>query len=1177
MILNNSFLINLTSTEFRLSAEEQAKARFTVYNYSDKFHSYQLIVDDSEKDWVTFDRKYMSALPKEETEEAWLILKPSLDAREGNYEFIIKVIASSENLPDVQEEVKVHLEIIGSKETLFDTLFQGVLSEDGSNFSTPNKPNQISYPTTLNFKARILPDTAAKPTPAKGLSWQIEVKNEDIEDRITDYSLCVIGLPAIWSTVEPPQIPLNSKESGILRLVVQPGDNAPSGTYNFMLRVYSQLNPQERVEIPCRFEINSYDFNKPFLGLSPIVQDRNGALEINLSERIFEVRPGQETLLEVTLLNHSQTELAAALKVAGVPKDWYELVINQIELGTSQSSVIPLKLRPPVTALPGSYMLALQAQTLEASGLSVKLVTTVEVIDYFKPYVPEIRLDLEPKQQIINFDNETSLNLTIHNQSARHDVYSIKIEGTRLKPEWVTVEQVNPQVPPFGKNEAILKFCVPLDADIAGTYPLQLKVFSNAFWPELEAKAIYFLQAPIVGDYNLNLRNNKINAVKEASYQIEVSNQANAPLYLKFSVVEASLEEAPALFFRFTPTQLEIPAKSKSQVTLMVNPRYRVDSDVLREFEIKSEGYYLINDNKKQSADSKLIPASFVQEVAPTLIIDLEPDESETDQIASYILKVTNPSSERVKVQFSATANGNQLDFNFEPNELTLNPKEFGRTDLTVIHRQKASSSQPKIYNFKVQAKYAGEGLASVMPGLEKGRFIHKAAKKLPLVAIAGAVLASIALGIGIVALLPKINQIPTLVAVITPTPITTVGNVSVAQATTSQPVSAQTTTSNTIQPTTIPLTVASSQLATTPPIITTPTFVPTPTTVAQAAPTATPVPPTATPIPIPTAIPTATPIPSPTNTAIPTATSTPLPIANFTGTWNTNFAQVTLNQTGATVSGTYIRYGETYDNALNGTVTGNTLTGYYVPRGSPSGPIKFVLSSDGNTFTGSWNNKELTDTVQWCGIRVGIGPLPTGCGFSGTWQTNFATVNLTQYSDSVNGNYIHYGKTDSIVISGRVAGGTYTPTLNGIFGTDANNTLVFTLNQAGSGFDGNWQKVHQWCGVRSGALPNDCGFSGKWNMSGGVGVGTVADLVQDGKSVTGTYGNNNGTVSGIVDGWTLSLIGTWKFKDASGPFMWIQTDLGTTPQKFRGNYNGSIPWCGYRNGTTTPDPCLAN
>jgi hypothetical protein len=183
--------------------------------------------------------------------------------------------------------------------------------------------------------------------------------------------------------------------------------------------------------------------------------------------------------------------------------------------------------------------------------------------------------------------------------------------------------------------------------------------------------------------------------------------------------------------------------------------------------------------------------------------------------------------------------------------------------------------------------------------------------------------------------------------------------------------------------------------------------------------------------------------------------------------------------------------------------------------------------------------------------------------------------MSLTQNGSVVTGNYRRYDEAVNKTFNGTVVGTGGVPKLNGYYEGIPSQTAVFNLNTAGSGFDGHWGTTNQWCGVRSGALPAGCGWSGKWNLGG---AGTVANLVQNGANVTGTYVNGNtGTVSGNLTEYAWNLKGNWSINGLTGPFKWLSVNQAASPQKFKGNYNGTFAWCGYRDGTTAPSPCLAS
>jgi hypothetical protein len=100
----------------------------------------------------------------------------------------------------------------------------------------------------------------------------------------------------------------------------------------------------------------------------------------------------------------------------------------------------------------------------------------------------------------------------------------------------------------------------------------------------------------------------------------------------------------------------------------------------------------------------------------------------------------------------------------------------------------------------------------------------------------------------------------------------------------------------------------------------------------------------------------------------------------SFTGKWMTTWLAgeqdipMTLTQTGSAVAGTY----EYNDGTITGTVQGTTLTGTWTENnGDSKGPVVFVISADGKTFSGWWaHDGEDFAALQkeqpsWTGKRV--------------------------------------------------------------------------------------------------------------------------------------------------------------------------------------------------------------
>jgi hypothetical protein len=105
------------------------------------------------------------------------------------------------------------------------------------------------------------------------------------------------------------------------------------------------------------------------------------------------------------------------------------------------------------------------------------------------------------------------------------------------------------------------------------------------------------------------------------------------------------------------------------------------------------------------------------------------------------------------------------------------------------------------------------------------------------------------------------------------------------------------------------------------------------------------------------------------------TLSFTPAAVAQlgWTGTWNSNWGTMTLVQTGSSVTGNY-----THDSGkISGTVSGNKLVGTWSESPSYSAPndagdVELTLSSDENSFTGSWRyGSSGSWDGSWTGTKV--------------------------------------------------------------------------------------------------------------------------------------------------------------------------------------------------------------
>jgi serine/threonine protein kinase len=199
--------------------------------------------------------------------------------------------------------------------------------------------------------------------------------------------------------------------------------------------------------------------------------------------------------------------------------------------------------------------------------------------------------------------------------------------------------------------------------------------------------------------------------------------------------------------------------------------------------------------------------------------------------------------------------------------------------------------------------------------------------------------------------------------------------------------------------------------------------------------------------------------------------------------------------------------------------------------------------------------------------------PVPTGA-WSGIWETTCELLmcnqlTLTQNGNAVTGNFAMGNGTITASIDGNRLNGTWS--LGG-----ATGPFDFWISADGTYWQGNWNRMFDWCGYRTGQnAPSPCGLAswyGTWtSVCGGSDCGALT-VIQYGIDVVGSYLGGGGTIKATVSGRTMQ--GEWTEGGGSGKMAFFMMGDG---QQFNGNWDSSNEWCGFRGSGSQPDPCLGS
>jgi hypothetical protein len=243
---------------------------------------------------------------------------------------------------------------------------------------------------------------------------------------------------------------------------------------------------------------------------------------------------------------------------------------------------------------------------------------------------------------------------------------------------------------------------------------------------------------------------------------------------------------------------------------------------------------------------------------------------------------------------------------------------------------------------------------------------------------------------------------------------------------------------------------------------------------------------------------------------------------------------------------------------------------------------------------------------IPWIPIAIGAGVLllivigviiffatrPKDADFSGNWNLNFGTMQLTQDGSTVKGTFADRLGNRNGDVNGTVSKNTFTGTwsLPGL----PPNPLGMTIDEPAKTITGTANNLAgtepgSWCGAQgTAAFPPGCSFAGVWQtsldgtpftmtltlkMPTVAGTYELAQGPQAGGSITGTV-QFNGTMTVLNGDYSVVPVGAPNPRTGTVQFF----VNGYNALQFQGNWRESAAragaWCGERAGQPAPNPC---
>jgi len=308
-----------------------------------------------------------------------------------------------------------------------------------------------------------------------------------------------------------------------------------------------------------------------------------------------------------------------------------------------------------------------------------------------------ILLSTDPKRVSLAPGANAELSVHVQNLTSLVDQIALRVEG--VAPTWVQL--IPPYLPVFAQGNASARVVIAPPGDPAqsgaGVYGLHVVGLSQENGAEGTVDAV--LEVQLAGDYQLRLERAQAISLQEARYAVRVLNGANASLQLRL----AGSDKADALWYKFEPFQLNVPAGRDATATLAVRVKQVADAQRAIAFSVGASGNYLLQGGAQVAAHAHQVAAQFVQAAPAVLGLAVTPAQLSAEAGGDFDVRVSNPGAEPLSVRLEASSDDGALILRVEPAELTLQKQGEAHARLSVMSRALATA-EPSSKTIRLRA-----------------------------------------------------------------------------------------------------------------------------------------------------------------------------------------------------------------------------------------------------------------------------------------------------------------------------------------------------------------------------------------------------------------------------------------------------------------------------------------
>lgn len=451
---------------------------------------------------------------------------------------------------------------------------------------------------------------------------------------------------------------------------------------------------------------------------------------ITISPEQLQLRPGEQKSAKVTVRNRLEQVGEYFLQVEGVPREWADIVPDQVALFPLEETRAEIKVHPPASASGATYHITVRAVSpsrpdaqgqalLEvqipnaASSNSVTPAPPPRVVVPNKPQsAAQIALRVEPV-------NDNTWHLRVRNAGGVIDTFDLS--AVNLPPAWVQFDAYALTLKPNEEASATLRVVPERNAQ-ARAYDFKLRATSRLNVKEqTELPLKYHVRASAGFKFDILPREAESQGARDFKLSLTSDAHSNADVWLELSAADPE----NACDYVFQQNIIFLPARQTATTALTVRAR-----TVLNPNERRVVSFQVTARARDGSTPTQTQDARLVQVGAAPLNLTLRPQALTADLEGVYTLSVLNPAPLETTLNLSAEDPEGAGDYVFQPNKLVVPSRAEAQVRLRVKAREFNEEDAERTISFVVTATRGGDLSAA---GRTEGRLVQQPIKPLTL------------------------------------------------------------------------------------------------------------------------------------------------------------------------------------------------------------------------------------------------------------------------------------------------------------------------------------------------------------------------------------------------------------------------------------------------------------